>query len=143
MAMKEQCKNLFFTALQTNYMSIFLVLQFLPNLIFRSLEFVRANQAELNQIFPLIEILKYYLLSQLFFVTLTLIYCPKCNAEFPKTMILYFLMCKFKLFYQKVSDLASLVSQKKMQLFPLRFEFLTQVSSQYVSSSICQQETEV
>ena len=108
-AIKQWCKNFFFTVLQAKHMSIFLALQVSSNLIFRSLDFVVGNQAEINDIFLLIKILKY-----LIAFTALLIYYPKCNAEFPKTVIFYFLTCKFKIFYQKVSDLARLVSLKNI-----------------------------
>ena len=76
-AIKQWCKNFFFTVPQAKHMSIFLALQVSSNLIFRSLDSVRGNQIQINEIFSLIKILKYLL-------PFTAFYCDSNSCLLPK-----------------------------------------------------------
>ena len=74
---KQWCKNFFFTVLQRKHMSISLALQVSSNLIFRSLDSVRGNQIQINEIFSLIKILKYLL-------AFTAFHCDSNSCLLPK-----------------------------------------------------------
>ena len=66
----------------------------------------------------------------------TFSYCSKCNAEFPKTVILLIVMWQFQLFYQKVSDLARLVSLKNIlftQIWVFALVFFLVCLKQYMA----------
>ena len=76
--------RIFSSVLQTKHINILLGLQVAPNLIFRSLELACGNQIELNEIFPLIKILKYLLAFTALLCYSNSYLLLKCKAEFSK-----------------------------------------------------------
>ena len=107
---KQWCNNFFFSSAEEAY-EHFLAPQVSFNLIFRSLDIVRGNQIEINEIFSLIKILKYLFVITAFHCDPnSYLFAQNVMQNSQKLLILYLVMCKFKLFYQKVNNLARLAS---------------------------------